>query len=219
MKRRIRKMVHESLSACLAELYRIRPATLLQYEPLGKSHRFRAELPYLDRTLEMFHRLSRRDLTCLPFDLLRNITADASTTRRQFSRITALASERSDNFDETLEGLINEVKHSFDQMFANFARVLSQGSERTSGLTNARVAVAVCMLVAALAILAHYSTHDKTVTDALLRAAHRMGLSQNIALLTMGTRNDNRPGQDDSISRQGRAVAPEVFEECEWKDE
>jgi hypothetical protein len=51
-------MVQESLSTCLAELDRIRPATLLQYERLGKSHRFRAELPYLDRTLEMFHRLS-----------------------------------------------------------------------------------------------------------------------------------------------------------------
>ena len=177
MKRRIRKMVHESLSTCLAELDRIRPATLLRYEPLGKSHRFRAELPYLDRTLEMFHRLSRRDLTCLPFDLLRNITADASTTRHQFRRIADLASEKPDNFDERLEGLINEIKHSFDQTFANFARVLSQGSERTSGLTNVAVAVAVCTLVAALAILAHHSTHDKTVADALLRAAHRMGLS------------------------------------------
>ena len=177
MKRRIRKMVQESLSTCLAELDRIRPATLLQCGPLGKSRRFRAELPYLDRTLEIFHRLSRRDLTHLPFDLLRNITADASTTRRQFRRITSLASEKSDNFDETLEGLINEIKHSFDQMFANFARVLSQGSEPTSGLKNAAVAVAVGTLVAALAILAHYSTHDKTVADALLRAAHRMGLS------------------------------------------
>jgi len=177
MKRRIRKMVQESLSTCLTELDRIKPATLLQYEPLGKSHRFRSELPYLDRTLEMFHRLSRRDLACLPFDLLQNITADASTTRRQFRRITALASEQSDNFDEALEGLIKEIKLSFDQMFANFARVLSQGSERTSGLTNAGVAVAICTSAVALAILAHYSAHDKTVADALLRAAHRMGLS------------------------------------------
>jgi hypothetical protein len=177
MKRRIRKMVHESLSTCLAELDRIRPATLLQHGPLGKSRRFRAELPYLDRTLEMFHRLSRRDLTSLPFDLLRNVTADASTTLRQFRRITTLASEQSDNFDKTLEGLINEIKHSFDQMFANFAQVLSQDSEQPSGLMNAAVAVAVCTLVVALAILAHYSTHDKTVADVLLRAAHRMGLS------------------------------------------
>jgi hypothetical protein len=188
MKRRIRKMVHESLSTCLAELARVRPATLLQHGPLGKSRRFRAELPYLDRTLEMFHRLSRRDLTSLPFDLLRNVTADAwthlrnvtadaSTTLRQFRRITTLASEQSDNFDKTLEGLINEIKHSFDQMFANFARVLSQDSEQPSGLMNAAVAVAVCTLVVALAILTHYSTHDKTVANVLLRAAHRMGFS------------------------------------------
>jgi hypothetical protein len=44
-------------------------------------------------------------------------------------------------------------------------------------LANAGVAVAVCTSVVALAILAHYSTHHKTVADALLRAAHRMGLS------------------------------------------
>lgn len=169
--------MHESLSACLAELNQIRPTDLLTYEPLGESFRFRAELPYVDRTLEVFHRLYHRDLTGIPFDLLRNITADASATLRQVGRITTLTDEHPENLDEALEPLINDIKDSFDRISANVARAVSQGSEQSAGLTNATLAVAVCALIAAFAILAYYSGHDKAVADELLRAVHRVGLS------------------------------------------
>jgi len=176
MKRQTRDM-HERLSACLAELDKIRPTALLNYEPLGESLRFRADLSCLDRTLELFHRLYRRDLTGIPFDLLRNLTADASATLGQVRKITTLADEHPQNFDEALEPLINDIKDSFDRISANVARAASQGSEQPTGLANATVAVAVCALIAALAILAYYSSHDKAVADELLRAVHRVGLS------------------------------------------
>jgi hypothetical protein len=176
MKRQIRDM-HERLGACLAELNQVRPTALLNSGALGESFRFRAELPYLDRTFEVFHRLSRRDLAGVPFDLLRNLTADASATLGQVRKITALAEERAENFDEALEQVLNEIKESFDRISANVARALSQRSERSTGLTNAATAVAVSALVGAFAILAYYSSRDRAVADAILRAAHRIGLS------------------------------------------
>ena len=176
MKQQIRDM-HERLNACLAELNQIRPTDLFKYEPLGQSFRFRAELPYIDRTFEVFHRLYHRDLTGIPFDLLRNITADASATLGQVRRITTLADGHPENFDEALERPINEIKESFDRISANVARAVSQGSEQSTDLTNATVAVAVCALIAALVILAYYSGHDNAVADELLRAVHRVGLS------------------------------------------
>lgn len=176
MKQQARDM-RERLNACLAELNQIRPTALLNCEPLSESFRFRAELPHIDRTFEVFHRLYHRDLTGIPFDLLRNITADASATLGQVRRITTLADERPANLDEALEPLINDIKDSFDRISANVSRVQRLGSEQSSSLTNATVAVAVCALIAALAIFAYYSGHDKAVADELLRAVHRVGLS------------------------------------------
>ena len=173
MKRQARDM-RERLNACLAELNQIRPTDLLNY---GGSFRLRAELPYIDRTFEAFHRLYHRDLTGIPFDLLRNVTADASATLDQVRRITTLADEHPANLDEALEPLINDIKDSFDRISANVASAVSQGSKQSPILTNATVAVAVSAMVAALAILAYYSGHDKAVADELLRALHRVGLS------------------------------------------
>jgi len=176
MKRQAHDM-RERLSACLAELNQIRPTDLLNYAPLGESFRLRAELPYIDRTFEAFHRLYHRDLTGIPLDLLRNVTADASATLDQVRRITTLADKHPANLDEALEPLINDIKDSFDRISANVASAVSQGSEQSPILTNATVAVAVSAMVAALAILAYYSGHDKAVADELLRALHRVGLS------------------------------------------
>ena len=176
MKRVIRDM-QERLRVCLAELSQIRPTALLNSPPLEGSFRFRAELPYLDRTLEVFHRLNRRDRTAIPFDLLRTLTTDASGTLAQVRRITALAEEHPENFADALEGPINELKESYGRISADVARALSQSSERSTALTNAAMAVAVMALVGAFSVLAYYSSHDKAVADALLRAAHRIGLS------------------------------------------
>jgi hypothetical protein len=176
---------HERLRAGLAELNQIRPAALLSYERLGQSLRFRAGLPYLDRTFEIFHRLYRRDLTGIPLDLLRSITDDACATLDKVRGMTALADEQAENFDEALEGLINEVKGSYDRISANVARAISQRQERSPDLTKAAVALAVVVFVAALAILA---SNDKTVGDALLRAAHRIGTALNQGRLSMSPR-------------------------------
>ena len=157
----------------------------MPHESLRQSVRFRAELPHLDRTLEIFHRLYRRDLTGIPLDLLRSITDDASVTLEKVRGMTALADEQAENFDEALEGLINEVRGSYDRISANLARAISQGPERSPGLTKTAVALAVCVFVAVLAILA---SNDKTVGDALLRAAHRIGTAVDQGRFSMSPR-------------------------------
>jgi len=167
--------MYESLIACLAELDQIRPMDLLNDEPLGQSLRFRTELPYLGRTLEIFHRLSRRDLTSLPADLLRDASAIASETLGQFRAISTLAEEHPENLDELLRTLIGEIKSSFDRISAIFA--VCDGWEQPSRSGNAALAIGVCTLVVALALVAYFSSHDKAVADVLLKAVHGIGLS------------------------------------------
>jgi hypothetical protein len=99
--------------------------------------------------------------------------------------MTTLADDQAENFDEALEGLINEIKGSYDRISANVARAISQGSEQSADLTNAAVALAVCALVAALAILA---SNDKTVADTLLRAAHQIGTALDQGRFSMSPR-------------------------------
>src|SRR5437868_14644597 len=69
------RQTRERLDACLAELNRIRPATLLREDILGRALDFRITgLPYFERTLELYHRLSHCDLDLVPLARLENIT-------------------------------------------------------------------------------------------------------------------------------------------------
>jgi len=174
MKRQTREL-HEALIACLAELNQIRPMDLLKNEVLVESQLFRAELPYLERTLEVFHRLSRRDLRGLPFDLLRSVNANASAALRQFRKINHLAEEHPENLDEALRGLIEGIKGSFNQVSANFA--MCDGWKEPSSAMRAAMMIGVCTLVVTLALVAYFSSHDKAVADTLLKAVHGTGVS------------------------------------------
>jgi hypothetical protein len=78
------RRVHERLRSCLAELNQIKPSDLLREEVLGRNLSFRAGLLYFDRTLELFHRLSRRDLGQASFADLSNMTDGAARTLDQF---------------------------------------------------------------------------------------------------------------------------------------
>lgn len=167
--------MYEHLITCLVELNQIRPMDLLQREALSESLRFRTELPYLERTLEIFHRISRRELTALPLDLLRNIHAIAYAALEQFRGIITLAEEPPDNFDESLRGLIDGIKGSFDRVSANFA--IWEDWEQSSKSMNTALAISVCTLVVALTLVAYFSNHDKAVADALLKVVHGIGLS------------------------------------------
>jgi hypothetical protein len=54
--------MHERLSTALAELGRVKPSDFSREDELGRDLSFRARLSYFDRTLDLFHRLSRCDL-------------------------------------------------------------------------------------------------------------------------------------------------------------
>lgn len=175
MRQRQTNKIYEGLVTCLADLNQIKPKDLINKEPLGQSLRFRTELPFLERTLELFHRLSRRDLSGLPSDVLQRMHANAFETFSHFRAISTLAEEHPEHFDQALQALIDEVKGSLDQTSANFA--LCEGWEQLSNQSNAALTIGVCALVLALALIAYFSSHDKTVADVLLKAVHGIGLS------------------------------------------
>jgi hypothetical protein len=172
--KKARRQMHERLSSCLAELNQIKPSDLLREEILGRNLSFRAGLSYFDRTLELFHRLSRRDLGQTSFADLASITDDAARTLDQFHKILRFTGEEDDP-TATRDLLIEEVRDSFARISTDFERVTIRlrGWEQRPSIDIA-LTIGLCMLVFALAAVAHYSTHDATVADKILNAVHRV---------------------------------------------
>jgi hypothetical protein len=73
--------------------------------------------------------------------------------------------------------LIEEVCESFARISTDFERVITQplGSEQDP-LTGIALTIGVCTLAIALAAIAYYSTHERTVADSILNAVHRVRL-------------------------------------------
>jgi hypothetical protein len=172
-----KRQTRERLNTCLAELGQIRRPALLGENVLAKNVSFRAGLPCFERTLELFHRLSRCNLDHVPFADLKNITDDAANTVDQFRKIVSFTGENVENSREARDLLIDEVDASFPHISTNFAIVVSQPPRRQGGFvasTSAALTIGFCTLVFALAAVAYYSAHDGTVADKILSAVHRI---------------------------------------------
>jgi hypothetical protein len=172
-----KRQTRERLDACLAELNQIRPTALLRENVLARNLSFRAGLPCFERTLELFHRLSRNDLDHVPLADLKNITDDAANTVDRFRKILSFTGENVENPRDTRDLLIDEVDASFPRISTNFAIVVSQPPRRQGRFvasTSAAFSIGFCTLVFALAAVAYYSTHDGTVADKILTAVHRI---------------------------------------------
>jgi len=175
-----KRQTRERLNACLAELNKIRPTALLREDVLGRDLGFRAGLEYFDRLLELFHRLSRCDLEVIPVARLKNITNDAENTVGQFRKILSFTGQDLDSPREARDLLIDEVRDSFERVFLNLAIVVSQlpvQHQEVARPTSAALMLGICVLVSALAALAYYSTHDRSVVDKLLNTVHRVRFS------------------------------------------
>jgi hypothetical protein len=73
--------------------------------------------------------------------------------------------------------LIEEVRDSIAQISTNLERVITQPQEwEQHPSTSITLMVGLCTLVLALAAVAYYSTHERTVADSILNAVHRVGL-------------------------------------------
>jgi hypothetical protein len=151
-------------------LNQIKPTNLLREDVLGRNLSFRAGLAYFDRTLELFHRLSRRDLGQASFADLANMTDDAARTLDQFRKIRSFTGEVFDP-TATRDLLIEEVRDSFARISADFERVTIRqlGWEQSPSMAIA-LTIGLCTLVLALATLTYYSTHDGTVADEIINA-------------------------------------------------
>jgi hypothetical protein len=171
------RQTRERLDACLAELNRIRPATLLREDILGRALDFRITgLPYFERTLELYHRLSHCDLDLVPLARLENITDDAESTVDQFRKILSFTGEDAKNPRDARDLLIKDVRDSFERISANLGIVLSpllEQHQESALPTSSAFMVGLCILVLALAVLTYYSMHDGTV-EKLLNAVHRV---------------------------------------------
>jgi hypothetical protein len=178
MTKQIRE-TRERLDACLAELNQLRPTALLREDALGRDLSFRAGLPCFERTLELFHRLSRCDLDHVPFAHLKNITNDAANTVDQFRKILSFTGEDLETPWEARDLLIDDVKDSFERISTNFG-IVSQWPRRHQHFARsmgAAFTIGLCILVFALAVVAYYSTHNGTVADQLLNVVHRVRFS------------------------------------------
>ena len=143
---------------------------------IGRDLSFRAGLPYFDRTLELFHRISRCDLGQASFADLANLADDAETTLDQFHRALSFTGEDVENPREARDLLIEEVRDSFARISTDFERVITQlrGGQHPS--TIIAFTVGLCTLAIALAAIAYNSTHERTVADSILNAVHRVRL-------------------------------------------
>ncbi len=175
MTKQIRE-TREHLDACLAELNQLRPTALLREHALGRDLSFRAGLPHFERTLELFHRLSRCDLDHVPLAHLKNITNDTANTVDQFRKILSFTGEDLDTPWEARDLLIDEVKDSFDCISTNFG-IVTQWPRRHRHLgqsMDAAFTIGLCILFFALAVVAYYTAHNGTVADQLLNVVHRV---------------------------------------------
>ena len=173
------RQTRERLDACLVELNRIRPATLLREDILGRALDFRTGLPYFERTLELYHRLSRCDLDLVSLARLENITDDAESTVDQFRKILSFTGEDVENPGDARDLLIKDVRDSFERISTNLGIVLSpllEQHQESALPTSAAFMVGLCILVSALAVVTYYSMHDGTV-EKLLNAVHRVKFS------------------------------------------
>ena len=173
------RQTRQRLDACLTELNQIRPATLLREDILGRALDFRTGLPYFERTLELYHRLSRCDLDLVSLARLENITDDAERTVDQFRKILSFTGEDVENPGDARDLLIKDLRDSFERISTDLGIVLSpllEQHQESALLTSAAFMVGLCILVSALAVVTYYSMHDGTV-EKLLNAVHRVKFS------------------------------------------
>ena len=174
--KKARRQMHERLSAALAELRQVKPSDFSREDELGRDLSFRVGLPYFDRTLELFHRLSRCDLGQASLADVANLTDDAARTLDQFHRILSFTGEDLENPRAARDLLIEEVCDSFAHISADFERVFIQPREGQHSSTIIALTVGLCTLALALAAIAYYSTHETTAADSILNAVHRVRL-------------------------------------------
>ena len=173
--KKARRQVHERLSIGLAELSWIKPTDFVR-EDVGRDLSFRAGLPYFDRTLELFHRISRCDLGQASLADLAKMTDAATRTLDQFHRILSFTGEDVENPRAARDLLIEEVCDSFARISSDFERVFIQPREGQHSSTIIALTVGLCTLAIALAAIAYHSTHERTVADSILNAVHRVRL-------------------------------------------
>jgi hypothetical protein len=168
------RQMQERLSSCLAELNQIKPTNLLREDVLGRNLSFRAGLPYFDRTLELFHQLSRRDLSQAAFADLANMTDAAARALDHFHKILSFTGEGVDPI-ATRDLLIEEVRDSFARISTDFERVTIRrpGWEQHPSLGIA-LTIGIFTLILGLAAIAYYSANDRTVSDRILDVVHRV---------------------------------------------
>lgn len=166
--------MQERLGSRLAELNQIKPTNLLREDVLGRNLSFRAALAYFDRTLELFHQVSRRDLSHAAFADLANMTDEAARALDHFHEILSLTVEGVDPI-ATRDLLIEEVGDSFARISTDFERVTFRWPEwEQHPSPGIALTIDTFTLILALAAIAYYSANDRTVSNRILDAVHRV---------------------------------------------
>jgi len=177
---RRKRQTRERLDACLTELNQIRPTALLREDVLGRDLVFRKGLAYFERTLELYHRLSHRDLDLVPLARLKNITNYAGNAVDQFRKILSFTGKDLQSPLEARDLLIDDVKDAFERISPSVGMIVSQLPQRHQDLarsTSTALMVGLCVLVSALALVAYYSVADRTIAYKLLSVVYQVRFS------------------------------------------
>jgi hypothetical protein len=174
--KKARLQVQERLSTGLAELIRMKPSDFI-HDDFPRDLSFRAGLQYFDRTLELFHRISRSNLGRASLADLATLADDAERTLDQFNRAISFTVEDVENAREARDLLIEEVRDSFARISIDFERAITRPLEsEPDPSTIVALTVGLCTLAIALATIAYYSTHERTVANSILNAVHGVRL-------------------------------------------
>jgi hypothetical protein len=178
--KKARRQMQERLSTALAELRQVKPIDFSREDLLSRDLSFRVGLPYFERTLDLFHRLSHCDLGQASLADLANLTDGAARTLDQFHKILSFTGEDAENPRAARDLLIEDICDSFARISTDFERVFIQPRGwKQHPSTSIALSIGLCTLVLALAAVAYYSTHERTVANGILNAVHRVRLLQS----------------------------------------
>ena len=174
MRRSVRE-THERLEGCLSELTKLRPIGLLREDVLGKELGFRAGLSHFERTLNLFYRLSKRNLAHIPHAHLQAIAAGAEKTVDQFRKIVSFTGDGIENPQQVRDLLIDDVYRSFEPISEDLRMVVDQPPRQQKTWSMSTIFISALIAAFASATITYYSSFNGAVADKLLDVLRGVG--------------------------------------------
>lgn len=122
----------------LKVLWAMNPDDFVRENDLGTTLSFRPVVPQIRRLIELFKNLEGKDLSELPYGTLDAIRANAQSVNEILQRVKGFSPGRSGNPMGERQGLMDQVRNSYDSSFQTIAPVGAYFSSRDQVLNSLR---------------------------------------------------------------------------------